>query len=86
MQGVHLLQILKNHQQNAPKGWLAIVMLKPLSLFNSQLLMLKKAFDNVRKCRVAELGSLSSGAKMAMKIFVNCVVFARNRKFAKLTQ
>ena len=23
---------------------------------------------------------------MAMKIFVNCVVFARNRKFAKLTQ
>ena len=45
--------------------------------------------------RVSELGSLSSGAKMATKIFVNrvftifcvkCVVFARNRKFAKLTQ
>ena len=45
-------------------------------------------------CRVAELGSLSSGAKMAMKIFVKriynfcdkCVVFARNRKFANSTQ
>ena len=45
--------------------------------------------------RVAELGSLSSGAKMAMKIFVKrvftifrvkCVGFARNRKFAKTTQ
>ena len=41
--------------------------------------------------RVAELGSLSSGAKMAMKIFcqtpiynfrVKCVSFARNRKGA----
>ena len=43
---------------------------------------------------VAELGSLSSGAKMAMKIFVKRFLqfspqkrrFARNRKFAKLTQ
>ena len=30
------------------KGWLAIAKLKPLSLVNSQLLMLKKAFDNVK--------------------------------------
>ena len=30
------------------KGWLAIAKLKPLSLFISQLLMLKKAFDNVK--------------------------------------
>ena len=45
--------------------------------------------------RVAELGSLSSGAKMEMKIFIkrvftifasNASFFARNRKFAKLTQ
>ena len=45
--------------------------------------------------RVAELGSLSSGAKMAMKIFfkrvftifaTNALFFARNRKFANLTQ
>ena len=44
--------------------------------------------------RVAELGSLSSGAKMAMKISVkrlftifasNASFFVRNRKFAKLT-
>ena len=48
-----------------------------------------------RQCRVAELGSLSSGAKMAMKIFVRrvftifakkYVVFARNHKVANLTQ
>ena len=30
------------------KGWLAIAKLKPLSLFISILLMLKKAFDNVK--------------------------------------
>ena len=38
---------------------------------------------------MTEVGSLSSKAKMAMKIFVkrdNCVVFARNRKFANLIQ
>ena len=44
---------------------------------------------------VAELGSLSPGAKMAMKIFVervftilasNASFFVRNRKLAKLTQ
>ena len=29
-----------------PKGWLAIAKLKPLSLFISLLLMLKKALDN----------------------------------------
>ena len=29
------------------KGWLAIAKLKPLSLFISLSLMLKKAFDNV---------------------------------------
>ena len=29
-------------------GWLAIAKLKPLSLFISLLLMLKKAFDNVK--------------------------------------
>ena len=31
------------------KGWLAIAKLKPLSLFISLLLMLKKALDNVKK-------------------------------------
>ena len=31
-----------------PKGWLAIAKLKPLSLLISLLLMLKKAFDNVK--------------------------------------
>ena len=31
-----------------PKGWLDIAKLKPLSLFISQLSMLKKAFYNVR--------------------------------------
>ena len=45
--------------------------------------------------RVAELGSLSSGAKNGNENFrqahiynfrVKCVVFARNREFAKLTQ
>ena len=30
------------------KGWLAIAKLKPLSLFISLLLMLKKAFDNIK--------------------------------------
>ena len=30
------------------KGWLAIGKLKPLSLFISLLLMLKKAFDNAK--------------------------------------
>ena len=30
------------------KGWLAIAKLKPLSLFISLLLMLKKAFDNAK--------------------------------------
>ena len=30
------------------KGWLAIAKLKSLSLFISLLLMLKKAFDNVK--------------------------------------
>ena len=31
------------------KDWLAIAKLKPLSLFISLLLMLRKAFDNVKK-------------------------------------
>ena len=37
----------------------------------------------MRQCRVAELGSLSSGAKMAMKIFVRRVfiIFATNALF-----
>ena len=30
------------------KGWLALAKLKPLSLFISLLLMLKKSFDNVK--------------------------------------
>ena len=36
--------------------------------------------------RVAELGSLSSGAKMAMKIFVKCVftIFASNASFLRV--
>ena len=46
------------------------------------------------KSRVAKLGSLSLGAKMAMKVFVKriynfrdkCVIFARNCKFVNLTQ
>ena len=33
-------------KQKPPKGWLAIAKLKPLSLFISLLLMLKKALDN----------------------------------------
>ena len=37
------VQNLKN-----AKGWLAIAKLKPLSLFISLFLMLKKAFDNVK--------------------------------------
>ena len=32
----------------ALKGWLAIAKLKPLSLFISLSIMLKKAFDNVK--------------------------------------
>ena len=36
------------HAFNATKGWLAIAKLKPLSLFISLLLMLKKALDNVK--------------------------------------
>ena len=37
-------------------------------------------------CRVAELGSLSSGAKMAMKIFVKRVftIFASNVSFLRV--
>ena len=37
-------------------------------------------------CRVAELGSLSSGAKMAMKIFVKRVftIFASNASFLRV--
>ena len=34
-------------QKNIRKGWLAIAKIKPLSLFISLILMLKKAFDNV---------------------------------------
>ena len=36
--------------------------------------------------RVAELGSLSSGAKMALKIFVNCIftIFASNASFLRV--
>ena len=36
--------------------------------------------------RVAELGSLSSGAKMAMKIYVKCVftIFATNASFLRV--
>ena len=41
---------------------------------------------NVHKGRVAELGSLSSGAKMAMKIFVKRVftIFASNASFLRI--
>ena len=39
---------LKCLSEFGPKGWLAIAKLKPLSLFISLLLMLKKAFDNVK--------------------------------------
>ena len=49
--------------------------------------------DAHMETRVAELGSISSGAKMAMKIFAKWVftIFASNAsflrvKFAKLTQ
>ena len=37
-------------------------------------------------CRVAELGSLSSGAKMAMKIFIKRVfiIFATNASFLRV--
>ena len=35
-------------QTISPKGWLAIAKLKPLSLFISLLLMLKKTFGNVK--------------------------------------
>ena len=35
-------------QETQQKGRLAIVKLKPLSLFISLILMLKKAFDNVK--------------------------------------
>ena len=38
---------IKIIEPTLPKGWLAIAKLKPLSLFISLLLMLKKAFDNV---------------------------------------
>ena len=43
-------------------------------------------YVNVLLCRVAELGSLSSGAKMAMKIFVKCVftTFASNASFLRV--
>ena len=39
--------------------------------------------ENIKHNRVAELGSLSSGAKMAMKIFVKRVftIFATNASF-----
>ena len=42
------------------KGWLAIAKLKPLFLFISLLLMLKKAFDNVEKekCKVKVVSAL----------------------------
>ena len=39
---------LPNGQQIILKGWLAIAKLKSLSLFISLLLVLKKAFDNVK--------------------------------------
>ena len=45
---LEILFMLKEIVLNC-KGWLAIAKLKPLSLFISLLLMLKKAFDNVKK-------------------------------------
>ena len=39
------MSMLKKEGQSQ-KGWLAIAKLKPLSLFISLLLMLKKALDN----------------------------------------
>ena len=44
------------------------------------------SFEKLIKGRVAELGSLSSGAKMAMKIFVKCVftIFAANASFLRV--
>ena len=39
---------LKERSIRCWKGWLAIAKLKPLSLFISVLLMLKKALDNVK--------------------------------------
>ena len=42
-------QISMSEMGNIPqKGWQAIAKLKPLSLFNSILLMLQKALDNVK--------------------------------------
>ena len=43
-------------------------------------------FDRFVAIRVAELGSLSSGAKMAMKIFVKRVfkIFATNASFLRV--
>ena len=43
--------VLSSIESTGPKiskGWLAIAKLKPLSLFISLLLMLKKALDNVK--------------------------------------
>ena len=42
---------------------------------------------DMEQYRVAELGSLSSGAKMAMKIFVKRVItnFATNASFLRIT-
>ena len=47
----HMIKPMKTSNQEerqVQKGWLAITRLKPLSLFISLSLMLKKAFDNVK--------------------------------------
>ena len=43
-----LLRQTKTKKYFLYKGWLAMAKLKPLSLFMFLLLMLKKAFDNVK--------------------------------------
>ena len=75
----------QSHRRNK-KTWcltdsyLELQLLQPLRCFSLHLLFW--LFNN----RVAELGSLSSGAKMAMKIFVKRVftIFALNASFLRV--
>ena len=41
-------KVLNTTYSVGPKGWLAIAKLKPLSLFFYLILMVNKAFDNVK--------------------------------------
>ena len=64
--------------------FLSLVFINVLPFFS---ILLKKLFVKKLVCaRVAELGSLSSGAKMAMKIFVKRVftIFASNASFLRV--